>query len=179
MTRLYFPLVPVTGHERLLSLRTGEPSHHLPEDVTMVFNHKLHQHLYLHTSKPWSHPKCLKICEAASCTEGCGCGAALPAVSPLVYVGERRLPGTSEHPNSGGTRRLQLVGPDTPSPSVLSTLSMGGLILLAALSRFGPRQMAGLLEVSLLVAALWPVCWRGASRCLRSRRLATSSSSAT
>lgn len=142
----------------------------------IVLNHKLHQHLHLNTSKLWSQTKGLKSWEAAPCTEDCGCGAAFLAVSPPAFVREKRLPG---HANSGGTGRLQLVGSATPSPSPPSWLSIRGLILLAGLSRFGPIEMAGLLEVSLLVAACWPVCWTRAGIQLRRKRLATSNSSAT
>lgn len=81
--------------------------------------------------------------------------------------------------DSGGTGKMHLAGPDTPSPSTPPWISIGGFILLAGLSRIGPIQMAGLLEVSLLVAALWPLCWTRVSCPLKRRRLATSNSSAT
>ena len=41
-----------------------------------------------------------------------------------------------------------------------------------ALSRFGPTQMARLLQLILLVDALWPICWRRDSSRSRRRRLA-------
>ena len=47
-----------------------------------------------------------------------------------------------------------------------SRSSLGGL------RRLGPRQMARLLEVILLVEALRPICWSSESSCLRRRRLA-------
>ena len=43
---------------------------------------------------------------------------------------------------------------------------------LPALSRFGPTQMARLLQLILLVDALWPICWRRDSSRSRRRRLA-------
>ncbi|KAF4803883.1 hypothetical protein TURU_012489 [Turdus rufiventris] len=172
MTTLPFLLVLVTatGVSSVMDSR-GQPS-----PPRMVFNH---QHLHLHTSKPCSLSKRLKSCEVAPHTESCGCREAVPVVSQPAFVGDKRLPGTSEHPDSGGTGKMHLAGPDTPSPSTPPWISIGGLILLAGLSRIGPIQMAELLEVSLLVATLWPLCWTRVSSPLKRRRLATSNSSAT
>lgn len=55
-------------------------------------------------------------------------------------------------------------------PVASSVASSGSRSSLAGLSRFGPTQMARLLQLILLVDALWPICWRrDSSRCRRRR----------
>lgn len=71
-----------------------------------------------------------------------------------MLAGERRLPGTSE--TLVGQEDLQLVGPETSSPSTPYGFQQEASPCWLG---FGPTQMAALLEVTLLVAALWPVCW--------------------
>lgn len=146
-----------------------------PSPPRIVFNH---QHLHLHTSKPCSLSKCLKTCEAAPAQKAVVAEKFFQQL-PCQHLLERRGCQGLLSTHSGGTGRLHLAGPDTPSPSTPSWLSTGGLILLSGLRRIGPIQMAGLLEVSLLVAALWPLCWTRVSSHLKRRRLATSNSSAT